>query len=397
MNPLVSQLDATLRRRQEIAKLRRLVVNDPKAIDFSSNDFLGFSSSKAMREQYMHELQSMPWVLGSTGSRLLDGNSAYAEELERTIARFHGSPAGLIFNSGFDANVGLLSTVPQKGDILFFDELIHASSHEGMRLSRATKRIPFKHSDVKDLAAKLEPFRHTKQNVFVAVESVYSMDGDVAPLADIADLLLEFWPDESNGFMVVDEAHATGVFGDHGKGVVSQMGLENRVFARIHTFSKALAGNGAIILGSETLRQYLINYARPLIYSTFMTYSNLAMIQTAYHQLASDNINKIQHHLNTLVQRFRGSVRLPVGELLPSTSPIQGVVLNGNEPVRALARFLNERGFIVKPICSPTVPKGQERVRICIHANNSADQVDALVSAIHAFFAKDNTIIESKL
>ncbi|ORX47052.1 PLP-dependent transferase [Hesseltinella vesiculosa] len=392
---LTAQLDALLQRRQKIAKLRRLVVNDPKALDFSSNDFLGLAASDAMRDDYLQELQSMTTILGSTGSRLLDGNSKYAEDLERTIADFHGAPSGLIFNSGFDANVGLLSSVPQKGDIILYDELIHASSHEGMRLSRNTQRIAFQHSNVNDLAVKLDMVKHTKQNVFVAIESVYSMDGDVAPLREMSDLLLKYWPDGSNGFLIVDEAHATGVFGDHGKGVVCQLGLENRVFARIHTFSKALAGNGAAILGSDTLRQYLINYARPLIYSTFMPFSSLALIQSAYRQLASDNINKIQSHLQQLIERFRSKVQLPTGELLPSTSPIQGVVLNGNRPVRALAGFLNERGFIVKPICSPTVPRGQERVRICFHGHNTLDQVNLLVDTIHSFFEKSS--MESKL
>ncbi|CAO3593039.1 unnamed protein product [Absidia cylindrospora] len=395
MNQLTQQMDVTLAKRQAIAKLRRLVVNPIDNIDFSSNNFLGLSYSQTMRQDFLNELQSMPYILGSTGSRLLNGNSQYAQDLEQRIADFHGAPTALIFNSGFDANAGLFSTVPQKGDIILYDALVHASVHEGMRISRAAHRIPFAHSDVVDLGAKLEAIKDTKQNVFVAVETVYSMDGDVAPLNEIVQLLRSYWPNEENGFLIVDEAHATGVYGDHGRGLVSQLGLENMVFARLHTFSKALASNGAVILGSETLRQYLINYARPLIYSTFMSFSSLALIQTAYKQLESEETKKTQEHLHIITRQFRNSICLPMGNLLPSNSPIQGVVLNGNAPVRALATYLNQRGFIVKPICSPTVPKGQERVRICLHGHNTISQVDDLVQSIHAFF--DVNSLESKL
>ncbi|CAO3630188.1 unnamed protein product [Cunninghamella echinulata] len=293
MNQLQQQLEATLEKRRKIAKLRRLVVNPPEAINFSSNDFLGLSYSQTMREDYINELQSMPYILGSTGSRLLDGNSQYVEDLEKRIADFHGAPSGLIFNSGFDANAGLFSTIPQKGDIILYDALVHASVHEGMRISRAGKRISFAHSDIIDLRSKLEDLKETKHNIFVAIETVYSMDGDIAPVKEIVNLLRSFWPDGENGFLIVDEAHATGVYGENGRGIVSQLGLENMVFARLHTFSKALASNGAVILGSETLRQYLINYARPLIYSTFMPFSSLALIQTAYRQLESDTTKKV--------------------------------------------------------------------------------------------------------
>ncbi|CAO3631566.1 unnamed protein product [Cunninghamella blakesleeana] len=395
MNQLQQQLEITLEKRRQIAKLRRLVVNPPDAIDFSSNDFLGFSYSQTMRDNYLNELQSMPYILGSTGLRLLNGNSQYVEDLEKKIAEFHGSPSALIFNSGFDANAGLFSTIPQKGDIILYDALVHASVHEGMRISRAGKKIPFAHSDIIDLQNKLDQLKDTKQNVFVAIETVYSMDGDIAPVKEIIDLLRSYWPDGENGFLIVDEAHATGVYGENGRGVVSQLGLEDMVFARLHTFSKALASNGAVILGSETLREYLINYARPLIYSTFMSYSSLALIQTAYRQLESNTTKKLQQHLHNITQHFREKICLPMGNLLPSNSPIQGIVLNGNKPVRALATYLNQQGFIVKPICSPTVPKGQERVRICLHGHNTVSQVDALVHSIHVFFNVYS--VESKL
>lgn len=395
---LESQLEATLLKRRQISKMRRLVVNPTNAIDFSSNDFLGLSHSELFRSSYLTELNNMPSILGSTGSRLLDGNSSYCENLEKRIASFHKSPSALIFNSGFDANAGLFSTVPQRGDVILYDELIHASVHEGMRMSRAGKRIPFSHSNVEDFERILLSVikELPGKNVFVAVESVYSMDGDVAPLNELVQVLKKYWPNKENGYLIVDEAHSTGVYGEYGRGVVSALGLEDEMFARLHTFGKALASNGAAVLGSETLRQYLINYARPLIYSTFMSFNSLASIKCAYDILENGETVPIQKHVHAITQRFRETIKLPTGTLLPSSSPIQGVVLNGNAPVRALAGYLNSKGFIVKPICSPTVPIGQERVRICLHGHNTMGQVDDLVEEIHQFFqVKPNEIEET--
>ncbi|CEP07884.1 hypothetical protein [Parasitella parasitica] len=382
MHTLEQQLEDTLTKRREISKIRRLVVNPPNAIDFSSNDFLGLSHSNHFKTAYLNELQQLPTILGSTGSRLLDGNSAYCEQLEKKIANFHNSESALIFNSGFDANAGLFSTVPQRGDIIVYDELIHASVHEGMRLSRAAKCLPFLHSNVEDFERIIQwvVAQYPGKNVFVAVETVYSMDGDVAPLNELIAVLRNFWPRKENGYVIVDEAS---VYGHQGRGIISQLGLEKEIFARLHTFGKALA---TAVLGSETLRQYLINYARPLIYSTFMSYSSLASIKCVYNVLEDGDTVPVQKHVHDITQRFRNNIRLPSGTLLPSFSPIQGVVLNGNASVRALAGYLNKKGFIVKPICSPTVPIGRERVRICLHGHNTIEQVDSLVKEIHLFF-----------
>lgn len=204
---LQSQLDATLEKRRQILKMRRLVVNPPNAIDFSSNDFLGLAHSSQFKQNFLQELSQLPRVLGSGGSRLLDGNSAYCESIEKRIAAFHHCESALIFNSGFDANVGIFSTVPQRGDIIIYDELIHASVHEGMRMSRAAKRIPFSHSNVQDFERIVLQVIHEYpgKNVFVAVETVYSMDGDVAPLKDLVTILRKYWPNRENGYIIVDE------------------------------------------------------------------------------------------------------------------------------------------------------------------------------------------------
>lgn len=233
------------------SRLRKLTVAAPGSVDFSSNDFLSLSTSPALREAFVSELARHPdFPLGSGGSRLLDGNSQYALDLEDEIASFHGAPAGLLWNSGFDANAGVFACIPQPGDIILYDELIHASVHDGMKLSRAARKIPFKHNSVDHLRRIVEALKDDDvyvgkgpKNVFVAVESVYSMDGDLCPLKELVECVEQVLP-YGNGHIIVDEAHATGVIGPRGRGLVSELGLENQVFARLHTFGKGVGASG---------------------------------------------------------------------------------------------------------------------------------------------------------
>ena len=246
-SPLQDQLYRLLDRRKQQSKLRSLKASPAGSVDLSSNDFLSLSSSPALRALFLRELKNIS-QLGSTGSRLLDGNSSYAEQLEQEIATFHNGPAGLLVNSGFDANVGIFSCLPQPGDIIVYDELIHASVHDGIKASRAGKRVPFAHNSASDLQKVLEEVvlrssAGPSSNVFVAVESVYSMDGDLAPLNDIVECVEALFP-RKNAHIIVDEAHATGIYGERGRGRVCELGLEEKVFVRLHTFGKALACNG---------------------------------------------------------------------------------------------------------------------------------------------------------
>lgn len=249
---LEATLAATLHRRRQHSTLRALTTNSVDSIDFSSNDFLSLAKSSELRAAFVKELnaESSIFPLGSGGSRLLDGNSVYAETLERDIAAFHEAPIGLLCNSGFDANVGLFSCLPQPGDIVLYDEYIHASVHDGMKVSRAAKCVPFKHSCVSAFRTTLQTLisednavLRGEKNVFVALEAIYSMDGDVAPLREIADIVDSLLP-AGNGHLIVDEAHSTGVLGPNGRGLVCALGLEDRVLIRLHTFGKALACNG---------------------------------------------------------------------------------------------------------------------------------------------------------
>lgn len=269
---LEEKLESRLKDREARSQLRRLSTFPATSVDFSSNSYLSLSSIPELRKaylDYLEQLASAPptsrSLFGSGGSRLLDGNSTLAETLESEIADFHDAPAGLLFNSGFDANVGLLSCVPQPGDIIVYDELIHASAHDGMRMSRAGQRTAFRHNTIlpgddeipaagglQSLSQVLATLtsgdggreaRDGLKTVFVVVEAVYSMDGDVAPLRDIVSCMRQHLP-RGNGRLIVDEAHSTGLFGTGGRGLVNELGLEGDVFARLHTFGKAMGSSG---------------------------------------------------------------------------------------------------------------------------------------------------------
>jgi 8-amino-7-oxononanoate synthase len=252
MTSLHAKMQAALKSREDRLIRRRL--SDPNAdaglVDFHTNDYLSLASSPALRSHFLHKLRTAPDVLGSGGSRLLVNGRAHAA-LESRLASFFAAPAALLFNSGLDANVGFFSCVPQPGDAIVLDEYIHASVHDGIRASRCRDVMhTFEHNSLPALAGLLlrllrehPGLRAGESNVFVAVESLYSMDGTIAPLTQIVELIESLLP-HGNGHLVVDEAHATGVYGPQGRGMVAILGLESRVLARLHTFGKALAGSG---------------------------------------------------------------------------------------------------------------------------------------------------------
>jgi len=338
-------------------------------VDFCSNDYLGFARSSELKNKIDAEINGLQLALnGSTGSRLLSGNLQYTEDLEREIASCHNSPAGLLFNSGYDANIGLFSCIAQRGDTIITDELIHASIIDGARLSHAN-RYTFKHNDLDSLEAKL---KQAKGNCYVAIESVYSMDGDTPPLLDI--LLLT---EKYDAALIVDEAHAIGLYK---KGLINKLGIENRIFARVVTFGKALGCHGAIVLGSEVLRNYLINFARSFIYTTAASVHQIASIKIAYQMLQySDEAIKA---LNNNISLFKVNISNE-SVLLKSDSAIQCLLLNNNDRAREAAFYLQNKGLDVRAILSPTVPAGTERLRICLHAYNTIDEINLLTKTIN--------------
>lgn len=343
--------------------------------DFSSNDYLGFARSPELKNKIKeYEVSERYYSNGSTGSRLLSGNSVFAEELEKFIAGYHNAEAALLFNSGYNANLGLFSALGRKGDIIIYDELIHASVHDGMRLSKAECK-PFAHNNTVQLEALL---KGTTAQVFVAVESVYSMDGDFAPLKEIADLCKKY-----NAALIVDEAHATGVFGKNGQGSICASGLENRVFARLITYGKAMGCHGAAVLGSTLLKNYILNFARSFIYTTAAPVNNLFAIKSAYDvlQQSEEKITALKNNISF----FKSKIKTVDGiNLHESSSPIQSIIIPGNERVRNIATQIQSKGFDVRPLVSPTVPAGQERIRICLHAFNTEKEIEDLVSAFQS-------------
>ncbi len=332
-------------------------------VDFCSNDYLGFSRSKELKALFENEVKNYPdYRLGSGGSRLLAGNHSFTEILEHKIAIFHDAESALIYNSGFDANIALFSSLPQRGDTIISDEFIHASIIDGIRLSHAS-RFVFRHNDLTSLEQKL---KLAKGKIFIVVESVYSMDGDEAPLKEIVKLAKQY-----NAALIVDEAHAVGIFGESGRGLVHELGLCMEVFARIITFGKALGTHGAAILGSSQLRSYLINFSRAFIYTTAAPFLNHLAIQCAYMYLKSmDHQTDIHHRINL----FKQSIK-PGTKLLDSRSAIQIMVIPGNDKAREAAMSIQQEGFDVRAILSPSVAAGSERLRICLHNHNSMTEI----------------------
>ena len=351
-------------------------------IDFSSNDYLGFAISESIFNK-THQLLIDRNILanGATGSRLISGNHNLYPETEFFLAKFHNADKALIFNSGYDANVGFFSSVPQRGDIILYDELIHASIRDGVQLSNA-KTYKFKHNDVDELEKLI--LRHAElvsashNAIYVVTESVFSMDGDAPDLVKLSQIC-----EKHKAYFIVDEAHALGVFGEKGVGLVQHLQLETKVFARIVTFGKALGCHGAVILGSEQLIQYLINFSRSFIYTTGLSPHSVATIQVAYQHLESTIVNQLQHN----IQHFKSEVaRLKVKELfINSNSSIHCCVISGNQKTKALAKAIQEKGFTVKPIMSPTVPEGKERLRFCLHSYNSSEEITNVLEQLANF------------
>jgi 8-amino-7-oxononanoate synthase len=364
--------------RQQSGLLRQLRTAD-NLIDFCSNDYLGFAHSTELRTAIQRADASESTLrTGATGSRLLAGHTELANDVEQELALFYQAETALLFNSGYDANLGLLACLPKVGDTLLTDELIHASTIDGARLSYATRRR-FRHNDLADLANQLrwEVNLQAPGSVFVAVESVYSMDGDVAPLRELADLC-----DHYGAGLIVDEAHATGIYGPTGEGLTVALGLQDRVFARVHTFGKALGVHGAAVVGPAVLRDYLINFARPFIYSTALPPHNLLAIRCAHEHLQTHPSAR-EHLWNRLVY-FRQCIvnALPGRTWTDSQSPIQCLIVPGNDNARRVATAAQNAGFDVRSILSPTVPAGLERLRICVHANNTEAEIDRLIAVL---------------
>lgn len=355
-------LQKKLNERKETNGFRTLQVWK-EGIDFYSNDYLGIARIKG--ETHLLE--------GATGSRLISGDSAIAHEVEEKAAHFFQQPAGLLYNSGYTANLGLLSAVPQRGDTILYDERCHASIRDGIQLSKAIA-YKFRHNDLDHLRSHL---KKASGDVFVIVESIYSMNGDKALLHDLSKTCLDF-----GAYLMVDEAHACGVYGDQGGGLCTAKHWPEKikVFAKIITFGKAFGSHGAMILGSQELKDYLINFSRPLIYTTALPPNAIERILFALQTVQT--ADQQRNHLADNIQYFRQKSAELSLNILESHSPIQGLIIPGNTAAKKKAKTLTDNGFLVKAILSPTVPKGQERIRICLHSFNTKKEIDQLLNQL---------------
>ncbi|GAA4449056.1 pyridoxal phosphate-dependent aminotransferase family protein [Nibrella saemangeumensis] len=375
---VITKLEHKINERRSAGLLRTLKQTDDLT-DFCSNDYLGFARSAELKQLIREAEGNCPiGYTGATGSRLLAGNTRLAEEVESQIAAFHRAESALLFNSGYDANLGLMACIAGREDTLITDELIHASMIDGARLSYAT-RYRFRHNDLADLESILTK---VQGQTYVAVESVYSMDGDLAPLIELADLC-----DRYGAALLVDDAHATGIYGPNGEGQVVALGLEDRILARIHTYGKALGVHGAAIVGPAVLSDYLTNFARSFIYTTALPPHSYLAIRAAYAHLQCCPETRTQLHNRVACFRQKAAEYLPEASWTDSRSPIQCLIVPGNEAARQVADAAQQAGFDVRAILSPTVPAGQERLRLCIHSFNTADEIDRLLAVLQKSLA----------
>ena len=371
MNNVRDRLLQQLKRREDQGNLRSLKLKQD-LVDFCSNDYLGLARNPDLQIDTAKRSEFMACANGATGSRLLTGNSALQMQLEEQLAGFFQAPAALLFNSGYTANLGLLSTIPQRGDTVLYDQAIHACVKDGARLSNA-KCLSFRHNDLEDLKRKLLV---SKGNRFVVIESLYSMEGDYSPIDQIAALC-----EAQQAALFIDEAHTTGWAGIQGRGLVVEHQLCHKFTARVYTFGKAMGVHGACVVGSRELIDYLINFARPFIYTTALPQHSVLAIQAALSILEQNQSNTkglrkaIHHYLD------RAS-SLTIDQSLNANSPIQWIATSSNRKSISLSNYLESQGMDVRPILSPTVPVGHERLRICLHSFNTEQEISDLVEAI---------------
>ena len=361
------------------AGIYRTLPGERQGVDFWSNDYLGFAHTQRSGGVFASTggfASTGEFASIAPGSRLISGDDPSITKLERRIANFHGQPAALLFSSGYTANLGLLSCLARRGDTIIYDALIHASIRDGIRLSGAAARR-CKHNDVGDIR-RLLAAAPTEGQRFVVTESRFSMDGDVAPIAELAVACAG-----EGANLIVDEAHSIGIDGDRGAGLVAELGLQGQVLATVTTYGKAPAASGAAVLGSESLRDYLVNFSRPFIFTTGPRPEQLGGIARGYDLLIGSQketrarLAKVidRFSINTFYQRVQG----PTGQV---SGPIQLVYPRGKGNVMDLEADLLADGYLVKGIRYPSVARGEERLRICLHAFNTLEEVDGLCGSL---------------
>ncbi|MCL1967614.1 MAG: 8-amino-7-oxononanoate synthase [Fibromonadales bacterium] len=358
-------IEGKLAEKQKQGLLRSLSL--PQGIDFSNNDYLGlanhFEIAKAAADAYVKH------GAGSKGSRLLGGNNQIFEETEKWLAKWKGTEAALIFNCGYGANLGVISALCDSETHLFFDKLNHASIIDGYAMGGG-KLHRFSHNSPADLEKALQKV-NAEGLKLIAVEAVYSMDGDIAPLKEYADLAEKY-----GAMLYVDEAHSDGVLGPGGKGLIAELGLEKKVHLSLTTFGKAYGTMGACVFGSKLLIDYLINKARSFIYSTAISPGAVVAMQKAVEVSTRDNFRR--ESVLKMSADFRRKITEAGIDCMKSETQIVPVLLGTVERTQKCKEFLLEKGFCTACICPPTVPKGMARLRINISAAHREKDIERL-------------------
>jgi 8-amino-7-oxononanoate synthase len=367
------------------ARDQRRSLAEIRGVNLCSNDYLGLAESDALRAAVLDAVREAPRV-GGTGSRLLSGNSRGWEEIEQEFAEFAGTEAALYFGSGYAANVGLLTSVLRKSDLVFSDELNHASLIDGIRLSGARKVI-YAHLDLNALEASLRAHANETRigRRFVVTESVFSMDGDVAPLGDLRMLCGRF-----GAGLILDEAHATGVHGPSGRGNAVEAGLAAEAVGVTHTCGKALASVGAFVCGSAALREHLINHARTFIFSTAMPPYMAGQIRAALG--IARGMDAQRGALLARSRRLAAGLRAQGYDTAHSSTQIVPVVIGGNDEALAAAEFLQAEGFAVRAIRPPTVKEGRARLRLSVTCAIAAGELERLENCLGGWRAQRHAL-----
>jgi 8-amino-7-oxononanoate synthase len=366
MQAFINKLQAQL----ETAKqnfLFRQVQAAPNGIDFCTNDYLGIIKDNLIHHWLQQNMDPKLLTHGNGASRLLGGNSALITQTENYIAQFHNAEAAMLFSNGYMANYALIATLAQKNDIILYDQLIHASLRAGIKASLANS-YSFEHNNINDAVKKLSQIK-CEGTIFIVSETVFSMDGDLANL----DHLVQF-ANSCNGVLIIDEAHALGVIGNQGQGLVQHVNAINNVPIRIYTYGKAAGVHGAAIVANQTIINYLVNFCKPFIYSTAMANNQAAAILASYHVFPNCHAQRQQ------LQNNISHYKKVVGVAMPTA--IQQIVVPGNQAVINKAAQLAQQGIGVLPVRYPTVAKGTERIRVILHSYNTTNQINNLAAIL---------------
>jgi 8-amino-7-oxononanoate synthase len=378
---LLAELQAGLRELESRSQRRTLV--EIRGVNLCSNDYLGLADNPALKQTAIEAMANATRV-GGTGSRLLSGHAAVWNELEEEFAAFAGSEAALYFGSGYAANIGLLTSLADKNDVIFSDALNHASIIDGIRLSGARKII-YSRRNLNALESALKENQSMRGRKLIVTETVFSMDGDVAPVDAIVALAQKYGAN-----VIVDEAHATAVHGPGGRGIAAQFLADGRVLAAMHTCGKALASAGAFVCGSAVLREHLINHARTFIFSTAMPPYMAEQIREALRLAATMDTERAE--LISRSQDLAKSLQHDGWETLGTTTQIVPAIIGANDAAVAAAKFLERAGFAVRAMRPPTVPPGTARLRFSVTHKISAAELERLAAALSTWRAQSHQL-----